>query len=234
MDSTQNQNQQQEQSSSNVDRSKWPKEERDFPGDEACDIDDRGFSVSPNGSFWTEDQKYFNRNGFDIHGGSYDAYGFYQPGPGYDQDNMTYEGQGVKLSENADIQKNIQEAEVNMLIDDNIIANVPQPVDYQKDEEDPEGDIAEEKEDEEMSMETKDPNAKDLDEEKELTKYINDTKDYIIKSETKYKSSMEQEPKIGLTVPVQCPKSNLKANVKMGLNNFAPIKVSDENESNAV
>ena len=68
----------------------------------------------------------------------------------------------------------------------------------------------------------------------ELTKYINDTKDYIIKSETKYKSSMEQEPKIGLTVPVQCPKSNLKANVKMGLNNFAPIKVSDENESNAV
>ena len=48
-------------------------------------IDDRGFYTTPNGSFWDEDETYFNRFGFDQYGGSYDKYGVYQPGEGYDE-----------------------------------------------------------------------------------------------------------------------------------------------------
>ena len=48
-------------------------------------IDDRGFYTTPNGSFWDDDYTYFNHLGFDSHGGCYDKYGIYQPGPGYDE-----------------------------------------------------------------------------------------------------------------------------------------------------
>ena len=48
-------------------------------------IDDRGFYTTPNGSFWDDDHTYFNHLGFDRHGGSYDKYGIYHPGPGYDE-----------------------------------------------------------------------------------------------------------------------------------------------------
>ena len=53
-------------------------------------IDDRGFYTTPNGSFWDEDNNYFNRLGFDIHGGSYDKYGIYIPGPDYDEETGLY------------------------------------------------------------------------------------------------------------------------------------------------
>ena len=55
----------------------------DRPFEEVEDgyIDDRGFYTSPNGSFWDDDQNYFNRLGFDRHGVSYDKYGIYLPGP---------------------------------------------------------------------------------------------------------------------------------------------------------
>ena len=67
----------------------------DRPFEEVEDgfIDDRGFYTSPNGSFWDDDHTYFNHFGFDRHGGSYDKYGIYQPGPGYDEKTGLYEDQ---------------------------------------------------------------------------------------------------------------------------------------------
>ena len=67
----------------------------DRPYEEVEDgyIDDRGFYTTPNGSFWDEDHTYFNHLGFDRHGGSYDKYGVYQPGPDYDEKTGLYKDQ---------------------------------------------------------------------------------------------------------------------------------------------
>ena len=67
----------------------------DRPFEEVEDgyIDDRGFYTTPNGSFWDEDHTYFNHFGFDRHGGTYDKYGVYQPGPGYDEKTGLYNDQ---------------------------------------------------------------------------------------------------------------------------------------------
>ena len=67
----------------------------DRPYEEVEDgyIDDRGFYTTPNGSFWDEDHTYFNHLGFDKHGGSYDKYGLYQPGPDYDEKTGLYKDQ---------------------------------------------------------------------------------------------------------------------------------------------
>ena len=67
----------------------------DRPYEEVEDgyIDDRGFYTTPNGSFWDEDHAYFNHLGFDKHGGSYDKYGVYQPGPDYDEKTGLYKDQ---------------------------------------------------------------------------------------------------------------------------------------------
>ena len=54
-------------------------------------IDDRGFYTTPNGSFWDENETYFNHIGFDKHGGRYDEYGVYQPGPNYNFEFNCYE-----------------------------------------------------------------------------------------------------------------------------------------------
>ena len=54
-------------------------------------IDDRGFYTTPNGSFWDENGTYFNHIGLDKHGGRYDEYGVYQPGPNYNFDFNCYE-----------------------------------------------------------------------------------------------------------------------------------------------
>lgn len=48
--------------------------------------DDRGFYVTPNGSFWDMDGNYFNHDGKDKNGGSYDVFGFYNPGKENDDD----------------------------------------------------------------------------------------------------------------------------------------------------
>ena len=67
----------------------------DRPYEEVEDgyIDDRGFYTTPNGSFWDDDHTYFNHLGFDRHGGSYDKYGVYQPGPDYDEKTGLYKDQ---------------------------------------------------------------------------------------------------------------------------------------------
>ena len=44
-------------------------------------LDDLGFFRTPNGSFWDPDEEYFNKDGYDIHGGSYSKDIEYVPGP---------------------------------------------------------------------------------------------------------------------------------------------------------
>ena len=67
----------------------------DRPFEEVEDgyIDDRGFYTTPNGSFWDDEHTYFNHLGFDRFGGSYDKYGIYHPGAGYDENTGLYKEQ---------------------------------------------------------------------------------------------------------------------------------------------
>ena len=56
-------------------------------------LDEDGFFVTPNGSFWDPDYVYFNREGFDKHGGYYEENGEYIPGKGWDEENNCYESE---------------------------------------------------------------------------------------------------------------------------------------------
>ena len=67
--------------------------ERSFEEVEDGYIDDRGFYTTPNGSFWDDDHNYFNHLGFDKYGGTYDKYGIYQPGVGFDENTGLYKDQ---------------------------------------------------------------------------------------------------------------------------------------------
>ena len=60
---------------------KIPKERRKRLKDTEGKFDDDGFFRTPNGSFWDMDGEYFNRYGFDIHGGKYINGLDYIPGP---------------------------------------------------------------------------------------------------------------------------------------------------------
>ena len=61
--------------------SKIPKERRIRTKETEGKLDDDGFFRTPNGSFWDMDGEYFNRHGFDIHGGKYVNVLDYIPGP---------------------------------------------------------------------------------------------------------------------------------------------------------
>ena len=84
----------------------------DRPYEEVEDgyIDDRGFYTTPNGSFWDDEHTYFNHLGFDRHGGTYDKYGIYQPGPGYDEATGLYNDQKefITAAEKEIVEKNIE------------------------------------------------------------------------------------------------------------------------------
>lgn len=83
--------------------------ERSFEEVEDGFLDLRGFYNTPNGSFWDDDGCYFNRLGLDKHGGSYDKYGVYLPGKGWNEDLNCYED---------DIDKNnLQEIVCTQVID---------------------------------------------------------------------------------------------------------------------
>ena len=56
-------------------------------------LDEDGFFITPNGSFWDQDYVYFNREGFDKHGGRYDENGEYVPGKGWDDNLNCYESE---------------------------------------------------------------------------------------------------------------------------------------------
>ena len=73
-------------------------------------VDDRGFYTTPNGSFWDDEHTYFNHLGFDRHGGTYDKYGVYQPGAGYDEATGLYNDQQEFITGNElkDVEKNLE------------------------------------------------------------------------------------------------------------------------------
>ena len=54
------------------------------------EYDEEGFFVTPDGSFWDPDGVYFNREGYDKHGGYYDDNDEYVPGKGWDEENNCY------------------------------------------------------------------------------------------------------------------------------------------------
>ena len=65
--------------------------ERVFTDDIEGDYDEDGFFITPNGSFWDPDGVYFNRQGYDKHGGYYDdSNGEYVPGKGWEHVNNCY------------------------------------------------------------------------------------------------------------------------------------------------
>ena len=64
--------------------------ERPFEEVEGGYHDERNFYTTPNGSFWDEDGQYFNHLGFDKHGGTYDKYGVYIPGEGWNEELNCY------------------------------------------------------------------------------------------------------------------------------------------------
>ena len=70
-------------------------------------LDDDGFFVTPNGSFWDPDYVYFNHEGFDKHGGKYDEKGEYIPGPGWDEEYNCYESE----KEDEDLKDNEDDCE---------------------------------------------------------------------------------------------------------------------------
>ena len=76
--------------------------ERPFEEMEDGFYDERGFYTTPNGSFWDDDKVYFNHLGFDKHGGSYDKYGVYLPGPNWNEEYNCYDDE---LNKNQDTDK---------------------------------------------------------------------------------------------------------------------------------
>ncbi len=65
--------------------------ERELNDDVEGEYDEDGFFTTPNGSFWDPDGVYFNREGYDKHGGYYDdETQEYMPGKGWDEVNNCY------------------------------------------------------------------------------------------------------------------------------------------------
>ena len=116
----------------------------DRPFEEVEDgfYDDRGFYTSPNGSFWDDDHIYFNHFGFDRHGGTYDKYGIYQPGPNYDEKTGLYEDQKelIDTEEKKDVKQildfaitKLREQEKN---DERTIKKYEQPIEESEESDD--------------------------------------------------------------------------------------------------
>ena len=90
--------------------------ERSFEEVEDGFYDDRGFYTTPNGSFWDDEHNYFNHLGYDKYGGSYDKYGVYQPGNGFNENTGFYKEQ-EELINNVDMKENDNEKIVKECID---------------------------------------------------------------------------------------------------------------------
>ena len=80
------------------DPSLWPKERKPKPLDGKAD--DLGFINTPNGSFYDFDGEYFNKNGFDIHGGWYTKNKEYIYGPDWLSELGCYEDEKEKYLNN--------------------------------------------------------------------------------------------------------------------------------------
>lgn len=76
------------------DEKKWPKERKIKP--KGLKQDTYGFSYTPNGSFYDMDDEYFNKNGFDVHGGFYTSDKEYIYGPEWISELGCYEDEKEK------------------------------------------------------------------------------------------------------------------------------------------
>jgi hypothetical protein len=65
-------------------------QDRDFEEVEGGYYDNNGNYMTPNGSFWDENQIYYNRDGFDKFGGIFDEYGTYYPGQDWNDELCCY------------------------------------------------------------------------------------------------------------------------------------------------
>ena len=106
--------------------SKIPKERRIKTKETKGEMDNDGFFRTPNGSFWDCDGEYFNKFGFDIHGGSYSNILDYVPGPSWIDDLGCYPDEKEKYMkedndidfEEGDPDLDLKEGEEDICIDD--------------------------------------------------------------------------------------------------------------------
>lgn len=83
--------------------------EREWKEDIEGELDNDGFFITPNGSFWDQDYVYFNRDGFDKHGGRYDENGEYVPGEGWDDNLNCYESEKEDYNNEKDDDNDLDE-----------------------------------------------------------------------------------------------------------------------------
>jgi len=88
---------------------KIPKKKRIKTNDIKGTLDEDGFITTPNGSFWDCDGEYFNRFGFDIHGGSYINKLDYVPGPDWLDEYGCYPEELEKYMKDDDDDNNIDD-----------------------------------------------------------------------------------------------------------------------------
>lgn len=80
--------------------------ERSFREVDGGYYDGKGFYCTPEGSFWDENKTYFNREGRDRHGGFYDEYCIYIPGPGWVEELGCYQDEISPEIQNEEVREN--------------------------------------------------------------------------------------------------------------------------------
>ena len=90
-------------------KDKIPKERRIKTKDTKGEYDEDGFFTTPNGSFWDMDGEYFNRFGFDIHGGKYIDKLDYIPGPTWIEELGCYPEDRDKYKKEEDINDEMED-----------------------------------------------------------------------------------------------------------------------------
>lgn len=84
-------------------------QDRDFEEVEGGYYDANGWYITPNGSFWDDNRVYFNREGLDKYGGTFDEYGTYIPGPGWNEEFGCYETELEGVGDNQLLKQAIQQ-----------------------------------------------------------------------------------------------------------------------------
>ena len=90
---------------------KVPKERRKRTKETKGEFDEDGFFTTPNGSFWDMDGEYFNRYGFDIHGGKYIDKLDYIPGPTWIEELGCYPEDKDKYQNEEDLKDEMENGE---------------------------------------------------------------------------------------------------------------------------
>lgn len=177
--------------------------ERPFEEVEDGFYDDRGFYTTPNGSFWDDEQTYFNHFGFDRHGGTYDKYGIYQPGPNYDENLGLYQDQKELFSQEKNLHGNefinhsISKLREQERKDEKTIKKYEQPV-------------------EESEEEDEDDKSNITFDEEDIKEAYNDVME-IENSENKNKENTEKKEKYSMNVKIIMPNENSNINIDSNL-----------------